>query len=848
MLNKIQRVIDKHLFLKGEITKSDVLALAVRDQPSEYLPYLSFIKQFPEEDSVSNAFLNFDNTIGWIWELKPLAFMGNDKLDKLHGIIRSQFPQGTVSQWILYPDTNIEEHLSQYKEARNSDDPVTAMNMASMEHFLREGVNGVEKIANIPIRNFRLFFTLKNEQRISEDLLVSVDQAFEMAGMEPRRMDASGLIKWLSEFFSGKPNKGLYDPNRPLRKQMNSTGIDFSSPGSIASFSHRYGICLYPNVVPQTNNNPLITNQLFGGYMGLEDDMRQIKSPFIYTLTIIYDDLRKNIADKATQTMFQRVGAGLAASLNQRIKEFVIMQDKIATNSKFSYVIPQLWVFGNTEKEVRTAAGQAKNLWEGFNYEMMYETGPMKTVMFYTALPFGFYHIENNVDTIDRHYYLDNENIARFLPAQGDFRGGGRPVQSYIGRKGQHISLDMFDKRVNAHNFYVVAETGGGKSFFLNDMIDCYASIGAKVRITDLGKSYEKQTRIRKGRFIDFNMQNPIGINPLDFVYVDDEDFAQNISAAQIVFSSCAYSWTGKPVNELEANLIDQACRHAIAKGDKLRGTDALIDYFNHAKFFDSDFTETQKIEAAKLQESASMLSFYLSNFGSSGHYGKFFTGPTTFNIKDDEFVCTDLEKLRSIKQLFYPMVMNLMNAITQDLYLSDRSRPSILLFEEIASMIKKTGLISMDGLSSMIDEGYRRARKYRGAMGIVLQSPLDLEALPGLGPVVKANAQWRYYLASPMYDEAIRKGLLPGIDVNSFPQKLLNSVRNARPRYGEVFIDCPLGMGVARLCVDQWRYWINTSDGKDVAAFDQLMAKGMEPVDALILLSKVDPTKLRMG
>ncbi|EJJ0671539.1 conjugal transfer protein TraC [Cronobacter sakazakii] len=847
MLTTIQRFVEKNLFLKEEVTKSDVLGLAVRDQPSQYLPYMSFVKRLPGEDDDTNAFINFDNTIGWIWELKPLAFMGNDKLDKLHGVVRAQFPKGTVSQWILFPDHNLDKQISQYRNVRKGDDPITAMNMDSMESFLRTGAKGVDKIGNIPIRNFRLFFTLKNEQRISEELLTSIDQAFAIAGMEPRRWEASDLLLWASEFFNGKPNKGIYDPERPLRKQFNTSNFDFSGEGSISFLGHRHGICLYPNVVPQNNNNPLQTNQLFGGFMGLEDDMKQIKFPFMYTLTVIYEDLKKNIADKAAQTMFQRVGAGLAASLNQRIREFGIMQNMMATNSKFSYVIPQLWVFGDTESEARQAAAQAKNLWEGFDFEMMYETGSMKTVMFYSALPFGFYHIENNIETIDRHFFLDNENIARFLPVQGDFRGGGRPVQCYIGRKGQLISLDMFDKRANAHNFFVVAETGGGKSFLLNDMIDSYASVGAKVRITDLGKSYEKQTRIRKGRFIDFNLHEPICINPLDFIYNDKEDLAQNISAAQIVFSSCAYSFTGQTVTELEANLIDQACWAAIKTGDHLRGTDFLLDYFSNGKYETQELTDGLNVDFNVITETAHRLAYYLRNFGSAGPYGQFFTGPTTFNIKDDEFVCTDIEKLRSVKQLFFPMVMNLMNAITMDLYLSDRSRESMILFEEIASMVKKTGNISMDGMSAMIDEGYRRARKYRGAMGIVLQSPLDLEVLPGLGPVVKANAQWRYYLASPMYDEAVKKGLIPGI-TEGFPLKLLNSVRNARPRYGEVFIDCPLGMGVARLCVDQWRYWINTSDGTDVAAFDRLMAQGMEPVDALIQLSGVDPKMLRAG
>ncbi|HAT1588483.1 TPA: TraC family protein [Citrobacter farmeri] len=844
MLKSVHQFIERNIFLKNEVTKSDVLNLSVRDQPSEYLPYLSFHKRLPGEDFDSNSFLNFDNTIGWIWELKPLAFLGNDKLDKLHSIIKSQFPKGTVTQWILFPDHNMDDYIQQYRDIRNSEDPITSMNIEAMDKFIREGTEGVEKMRNLPLRNFRLFFTVKNEARISEELLVSIEQAIEF--MEPRRWQASDLIKWASEFFSGKRAKGLYDPDRELRKQMCTTNLDFDDPGSISKIGDRYGICLYPNVIPQSNNNPLRTNELFGGFMGPEDDIRQIKAPFMYTLTVVYEDLKKNISDKAAQTMFQRVGAGLAAALNQRIIEFGVMQNMIAKQSKFSYIIPQLWVFGNTEQETRVAAGQAKSLWEAHDFEMMYETS-IKHVMFYTALPFGFYHIENNIETIDRHFYLDNENITRFLPVQGDFRGGGRPVQTYIGRKGQIINIDMYDPRANAHNFSVVAETGGGKSFFLNDMVDGYLSVGAKARIMDLGKSYEKLTRIRKGRYIDFNLHSPICINPLDFTWHDLEDLAQNISTAQIVFSACAYAFTGQPVSEMEANLIDRACQYAVEDGQQLRGTDAITDYLLSSKYIDSEFMDKHQASAEKLHQIAFDLSYLLGAFKSDGYYGKFFTGPTTFNIKDDEFVCTDLEKLRSVKQLFYPMIVNLMNAITMDLYLSDRSQPNLILVEEVASMLQKTGFVTMDGLTQMINECYRRARKYRGAMGIVLQSPLDYEALPGLGPVVKANAQWRYYLESRMYDEAVSKGVLPNIN-GGFPLKLLRSVRNARPNYGEVFIDCPLGMGVARLCVDKWRYWINTSDGKDVAAFDRLIATGMEPVKVIEQLSGVSAAQLKAG
>ncbi len=272
-----------------------------------------------------------------------------------------------------------------------------------------------------------------------------------------------------------------------------------------------------------------------------------------------------------------------------------------------------------------------------------------------------------------------------------------------------------------------------------------------------------------------------------------------------------------------------------------MRGTDFIIEFLKSRSYQKDDESDFPEVDLK-----ARNLAYLLHNFGSGGAFEKFMVGPSQFNIKDDEFVCADIEKLRSVKQLFFPMVMQLMNSITQDLYLSDRSRPSIILFEEIASMVKQVGNISMDGFASMVEEGYRRARKYQGAFGIVLQSALDLATLPGLGDVAKANAQWRYYLESKMYTEAAGLQALPGI-TGGFPLKLINSVKNVRPRYGEMFIDSPLGMGVARLCVDPWRYWVNTSDGKDVAAYNKLVNAGMEPVEALSQLSGIEiPDQIR--
>src|SRR3546814_10863040 len=82
-------------------------------------------------------------------------------------------------------------------------------------------------------------------------------------------------------------------------------------------------------------------------------------------------------------------------------------------------------------------------------------------------------------------------------PIQTDCRGGGRPALLYTGRKGQLVTLDLFDPRINNYNFIVSAESGAGKSFLLNNLCQQYFACGALIRIIDIGGSYRKLCTLR---------------------------------------------------------------------------------------------------------------------------------------------------------------------------------------------------------------------------------------------------------------------------------------------------------------------------------------------------------------
>jgi len=130
-----------------------------------------------------------------------------------------------------------------------------------------------------------------------------------------------------------------------------------------------------------------------------------------------------------------------------------------------------------------------------------------------------------------------------------------------------------------------------------------------------------------------------------------------------------------------------------------------------------------------------------------------------------------------------------------------------------------------------MIKEGYRRARKYGGATGIITQSPMDLKNFGEAGEVIISNSAFKFMLASDAYERAVAEGIL---SYQGLALDLLKSVRNNRPRYSEMFLDTPRGMGVARFCGDRLTYWMNTTDPAEVARFQKKIQSGLDPIAAI--------------
>ena len=228
-----------------------------------------------------------------------------------------------------------------------------------------------------------------------------------------------------------------------------------------------------------------------------------------------------------------------------------------------------------------------------------------------------------------------------------------------------------------------------------------------------------------------------------------------------------------------------------------------------------------------KFTEIAHEMAYNLTEFTSRGAYGKWFNGVSNFNIKNDEFVVLELEHLKPRKELFKAVTLQIINAVTHSLYLSDRSREQLILFDEAWQFM--TGDNKM--LKEAIESGYRRARKYRGSFTIISQSLLDIKQFGSIGDVIRANSAFKFYLESPDFDKARSENL---IDVDDFKMRLLKSIRSVRPKYSEIWMETPYGEGPARLSVDPFSYYCYTSSGEEIAEIEQMVDGGMGYADAI--------------
>ncbi|MDH5543684.1 MAG: TraC family protein [Nitrospinota bacterium] len=808
----------------GGLKFSDLIDLSERTKLSDSLPWIYY-------NDDESCFLNVDGSIGVGWECSPLAFAGDQTVNILKGIFRAGIPEGSVLQFILHADDNIDPLIQSFKENKNkrNNDLVKGIG-ENLGEFFRSSVAGFKMLGGIPSRNFRLFVYLKIpdskglSKSVMGEIVNAVYECLAGANLGPDKVTGKRLVDWARRILNDIPsqNNSRYDPLYPIRKQIIFAETEVEDYSDSLRIGSRHFRCITPKVFPK-DVDLFQTNQLFGGVWGLISDNDQIKLPFIYSLNIVFENMKAGLHTKCNLVLQQKAVGSFGITLRRKQEEYLWATDKLEGGEQFVRVIPTLWIYGKDKNRVSETVSRAKRMWESAGYVMQDDRGILRLLLL-SSLPFGLINKGDNVDNIDRDFIVPADTVTSILPIQGDFSGSSSPALMVVGRKGQIAFVDVFAPGANNHNMFICASSGGGKSFLVNYIVSAYYGAGAKIRIIDIGGSYKKTTSMFDAKYLHFSPESDVCVNP--FSNITDPEF--DIPMVATIIAQMCYSGdiTASPT-ATEKTILERTVtyvyKNAAAKGWKMN-IDAVHEILLNAK----DYVDAEVITPETIAN-ARELAFNLQKFTSEGPYGRFFNRDSSLDISKDDFVVLELEHLAQNPALFSVITLQVVNLVTQNLYLSDRGTPIFIIFDEAHQFLRESGIISL-----AIETGYRRARKYGGSFSIITQSVLDLKKFGNVGEVIYGNSAFKFYLESTDFVKAKKENI---IHYDDFIIDLLNSVKSNPPKYSEIFFDTPSGKGVGRLLVDMFTYYAFTSKGSEIAEIEAKVKEGMSYEEAIMYM-----------
>lgn len=829
----------KHMHEEEVISKQELYQDLQRNKLSKYLSPVAY-------DPEMKVFYNQDDTVGIMYECTPVLAFSAQGLQTLKGLFQMNFPEGTILQFILFADPDISAYLDYYEHQKRFAPDYIKKAYHSLREFYEKKVVG-----NPPVRNYRLFFTMKIPVKkitsnLLKELITSTRDLLQSIYLNPVLCGPEVYLSFIRKVFTGRvsENINVWCKNSPINTQALTADTEINVENKFVKSTsrfvaqngdrveeeeiNRYFRCITAKSLPQEIDF-FWANRVTGSYDGISGDVSQINTPFWYTLNIFVEDLKTKIHGKANLIFSQQAFGSFIASLKRKQEEYFWAVDKVDKGEKFFRVIPIVWVYSDNEEQTRIATYRAIKLWEGTGAVMQEDSTILLPMLVY-SLPFGCYADHRTLNLLDRDFIVPADSLPPMVPAQADFMGTGEPVLLFTGRKGQIVGFNIFSKGTSSYNFYIAAPTGKGKSFLGNYLIVNYLGQGVKVRIVDIGGSYRKLAKMFNGKFLEFSPESDICINPFSNI----REAQYDIPVISNIILQMAISSTGQlpqgANHESIVNLLNAAVRWALENF----GENTMIDHVQQylavfPEYYDERdiLCEGKEVCLEDFKLLATHLAFNLSKFSSLGVYGKWFNGKTSFDISMDDFVVLELEHLKALPDLFRVVVLQVLNMVTMDLYLSDRENPRMVMLDEAWQFLQDTEVFQ-----KVIEEGYRRARKYKGSFGIITQSLLDLKQFGRVGQVINTNAAFKFFLESGDFKLAKADKI---IDYDDFTMNILESVKYNAPKYSEIFIHSDIfGVGVARLVVDPYSYYIYTSDPNEIAKIQTMVNQGMSYEEAI--------------
>lgn len=829
----------------------------VKATPEQYelamrRPQLSHLLPAQAFDADSHLFLlNYDlpgqgtveeqTYLGFGFAVPPLTGISEQTLNKIEGVLSLDLPTDSFVQWMLFASPDLAAFTRATRELRDPPsatfsvsreqseaavshddgmdrelfDSVFEGRMAQLERATAQGLGGIQPqravdyqihlFVKVPVGNGGV--PSETEIEAVRELRMQFESTVQNTFVgRVKAHDGNSYIRLMQTLISWQPSAewrqrdDLYDAHSLIREQV----PDFDNTIEV----DEHHVRVNDRVVRTLSMKRLPTSASLWEMrrlLGSVDGARGPSTNILVSLVCHYPDQTKRRAGleraRAVNQHQLNVGLGkLVEGIRQKGDSFKLLFDELAEGAKLVHVWPAIALFCD---DADSAVREASNF---VNYakELAIDLQPDTALHFATLLN----HLPLCADprTSARNFFgryrtLASSNLAQLLPVVAEWKGTGTPVLTYYSRNMQPIGVDFWDSPTN-YNAAVIAGSGGGKSFMINDVIMNYGALGAVCRIIDIGGSYRKLCQALNGDYIQFGPNSDICINPFPLVEDWDEECALlvNLVISMATQRDQVSDFQYASLLALMTDLYDEY------------GKGLTIDAIAERCIADGD----QRVRDIGIQ---------LFSFTSKGIYGRFFNGPPTLDFTK-QLTVLELEELKAQPHLQQVVLLMLMYRIQQELYLGDRRIKKILVLDEAWD------LLTAGDTAKFMETAYRRIRKYNGSAITITQSYQDLYRNEA-GKAIAANCAFTIFLQQEL-DIVKALSRADNVALDEWAISMLKSVSMRKGAFSEAFWKTPYGQGVTRLIVPRFEQLLYSTKGEEAEGIEQLRRSGLSTVEAI--------------
>ncbi len=413
----------------------------------------------------------------------------------------------------------------------------------------------------------------------------------------------------------------------------------------------------------------------------------------------------------------------------------------------------------------------------------------------------------------DRQFYAQTNALAGFLPLTGSWRGSKDKKMLLETPLGELVGLDPFDGDLPAKHGLILGTTGSGKSFTTNYLLNNFMveSSDNHVVIIDIGGSYRKIAEIFGGEYLEVTLSEKFGFNPFPArsdIYAGGQFDDDAVAYLLLLISRMCVS-PGQVVSTYEKGFLERAIKEAYAKKDEV----ILADIREELR--------AMAAEHPKAKGYADALELW-----TTGMYGRLFNRKGSLDVRK-RMVVFDLQNLENhpdLQGVYFFVIRSIIRG-----KLLDRKLKKIIVIDEGWKFFND------DVGAELIENLYRTARKFNGAVFSISQSPKDFLDTKAANAII-TNSYIKYVLKLTKGHE-----LLAQFELNANEIEAIKQLQSKPGVFSDIFVKYGTHSIIARIEPCRLDYWICTTDAKDYVTESRLRAEnpGLSQAELLLKLAE---------